>query len=92
MQWHGKSTNFSTNQKRWIGYSNISWNSGNWIYEFQQNHIITYSINLKSLQYDIIEDNLKKRKTEIKKWIEENYNSVIAISTTEMNDKEKRHF
>ena len=54
------SDNFSINQVRWIGHSNISWNSGNWIYELQENHIRTYSINLKSLQYDIIEDNLKK--------------------------------
>ena len=47
MQWQGKNTNFSTNQKRWIDHCNISWNSGNWIYEFQQNHIRTYTINFK---------------------------------------------
>ena len=40
-----KSTNFSTNQVRLIPHCNISWNSGNWIYKLQQNHIRTYSIN-----------------------------------------------
>ena len=50
----------------------------------------TYSINLKSLQYNITEDNLKKLKTEIKKSIEEKYKNVIERLTTEMNDKEKR--
>ena len=63
MQWQGKTINVSTNQVRWIGYSNI---------------------------YDIIGDNLKKIKTEIKKSIEENYKDVIERSATEMNDKEKR--
>ena len=40
--------------------------------------------------YDIIGDNLKKIKTEIKKSIEGNYKDVIERSATEMNDKEKR--
>ena len=90
MQWQGKSTNFSTNQVRCIGHSNISWNSGNWICELQQNHIRTYSINLKSLLYDIIEDNLKKLKTEIKKSIKEKCKNVTQRLITEINDKEKR--
>ena len=87
MQWQGKRTNFSTNQVRWIGHSNIWWNRGNWIYELQQNNIRTYNINFKSLQYDIIEDSLKKLKTEIKKSIEENYKNVIERSAAEINDK-----
>ena len=49
-----------------------------------------FSINLKSLQYDIIEGNRKKLKTEIKKSLEEKYKNVIERLTTEMNDKEKR--
>ena len=32
--------------------------------------------------YDIIEDNLKKLKTELKKSIEENYKNIIQILTT----------
>ena len=89
MQWQGKSTNFSTNQIRQIGHSNISWNSENWICEYQQNHVRTYSINSKSLQCNITEDNLKKLKTKIKKSIEEKYKSVIEKLTTKMNDEEK---
>ena len=42
------------------------------------------------MQYDIIEDSLKKLKTEIKKSIEENYKNVIKRSTAEMNDKKSR--
>ena len=38
----------------------------------------------------MIEDNLKKLKTEIKKSQEENYKDVIQRLTIEMNDKEKR--
>ena len=41
-------------------------------HETTENEIRTRSINLKSLQYDLIEDNLKKLKTEIKKSLEEN--------------------
>ena len=44
----------------------------------------------KSLQYDIIEDNLKKLNSEIKKSIEEKYKSVIERLTTKIKDKEKR--
>ena len=40
--------------------------------------------------YDIMEDNIKKVKTEIKKSVEEKYKNVIERLTTEMNDKEKR--
>ena len=40
--------------------------------------------------YDIMEDNIKKLKTEIKKSIEEKYKIVTEALTTEMNDKEKR--
>ena len=86
MQWPGKSTYFSTNQ--WIGHSIISWSSGNWIYELQQNHIRTYSINQKCLQYDIIKDSLKKFKIEIKKSIGEKYKNVIKRLTTKVNDTE----
>ena len=39
--------------------------------------------------YDIMEDNIKKVKTEIKKSVEEKYKNVIERLTTEMNDKEK---
>ena len=42
------------------------------------------------MQYDIIEDSLKKLKTEIKKSIEENYKNVIKRSTAEVNDKKSR--
>ena len=76
MQWQGESTNVSTNQVRGIGHSNISWNNRKWHYKHQQNHIRTCSINLKSLQYDLIEDNLKKLKTEIKKSLEEKYKKI----------------
>ena len=52
---------------------------------------LTALIKQQSLQYDIIEDNLKKLKTEInKKRKEENYENVIQRLTTEMNDKGKR--
>ena len=41
--------------------------------------------------YDIIEDNLEKHKTEIKKkTMEEKYENVIERLTIELNDKEKR--
>ena len=40
--------------------------------------------------YDIIEDNLKKLKTEIKKPIEEKCKNVIERLTKKMNHKEKR--
>ena len=76
MQWQGKSTNFSTNQVPWIGQSNISWKSENWIYEPSE-----------LTAYDIIEDSLKKLKTEIKKLIEEKYKNKRYA--TEMNDKGK---
>ena len=39
--------------------------------------------------YDVMEDNIKKLKTEIKKSIEEKYKNIIERLTTEMNDKEK---
>ena len=42
------------------------------------------------MQYDIIEDNRKKLKTEIKTSLEEKYKKVIERLTTETNDKEKR--
>ena len=90
MQWQGNSTNFSTNQVRWIEHSNISWNSRNWNYEPQQNYFRIYSTNLKSLRYDIIEENLKKLKTTIKTLIEENKKNLIKRSKIEMNGKEKR--
>ena len=52
---------------------------------------LTALIKQQSLQYGIIEDNLKKLKTEIKKKRkEENYENVIQRLTTEMNDKGKR--
>ena len=38
MQWHGKSTNFSTTGTMDC-HSNISWNSGNWIYELQTENL-----------------------------------------------------
>ena len=44
-------------------------------------------IKQQSLQCDVIEDNLKKLKTEIKKPKEENNKNVIERLTTEMNDK-----
>ena len=44
----------------------------------------------KSLQYDIIEDNLKKLNSEIKKSIEKKYKSVIERLATKIKDKEKR--
>ena len=50
---------------------------------------LTALIKQQSLQYDIIEDNLKKLKTEIKKSKGENYKNVTGRITTEMNDKEK---
>ena len=50
---------------------------------------ITALIKQQSLQYDIIEDNLKKLKTEIKKSKGENHKNVTGRITTEMNDKEK---
>ena len=40
--------------------------------------------------HDIMEDNIKKVKTEIKKPIEEKYKNAIERLTTEINDKEKR--
>ena len=40
--------------------------------------------------YDVIEDNLKKLKTETKKSKEENYKNIIKRLTTETNGKEKR--
>ena len=89
MQWKGKSANFSTIQIWWIGHFIISWNSGNWIYKLQQNHIRTYSINQKGLQYDIIVDSLKKLKTEIMKSLEGKYKNVIERLTTGMNDTKK---
>ena len=39
--------------------------------------------------YDIMEDNKKKLKTEIKRAIEEKYKNVIERLKTEINDKEK---
>ena len=45
-------------------------------HETRENEIRTRSINLKSLQYDLIEDNLKKLKTEIKKSLEEKYKKI----------------
>ena len=47
------------------------------------------------MQYDIIKDNLKKLKTEIKKSKKKKkkkktYKNVTERLTTEMNDKEKR--
>ena len=81
MQWQGKSPNFSTNQVRWISHFNISWNSGNWIYELHQDPIRTYSKRYNSRK--------SKLKTEIKKLIEEKYKKIIEKLTTEMNDKEK---
>ena len=39
--------------------------------------------------YTIIEDNLRKLKTEIKMSLEEKYKNGIERLTTEMNDKEK---
>ena len=50
---------------------------------------LTALIKQQSLQYDIIEDNLKKLKTEIKKSKGENYKNVTGRIITEMNDKEK---
>ena len=78
MQWQGESTNVSTNQVRGIRNSNISWNNWKW------NHIRTRSINLKSLQYDLIEDNLKKLKTEIKKSLEENKPKWAPMTLNEL--------
>ena len=50
---------------------------------------LTALIKQQSLQYDKIEDNLKKLKTEIKKSKGENYKNVTGRIITEMNDKEK---
>ena len=82
MQWQGKSTNFSTNQVWWIDQSNIKSNSGNCISELQQFHI-------RLTAYYIIEDNLKKFRTEIKKVNWRKIKNVIVRLTTEMNHKEK---
>ena len=51
---------------------------------------LTALMKQQSLQYHVIEENLKKLKTEIKKSKEENYKYGIERLATEMNDKEKR--
>ena len=45
-------------------------------------------IKQQTLQYDIIEGNLKKLKTEIKNSKKENYKNAIERLITEMKDKE----
>ena len=86
MQWQGKST-LST---RYSGLAILIFPETAEI-EFINPRKITAELKIlikqQSLQCDVIEDNLKKLKTEIKKQKEENYKNVIERLTTEMNDK-----